>query len=149
MKLSHAIIVALTCTGFIFAQATTTPATPAPEATPAPAPVKKAAAPKQMKAQGTIVSTSAELNNVVVKEAKGDVTFTVNEKTVYKKGGKVATLADLTVGGKVKVTYTVEGEVKTATQVSEQVAPAPKAKKEPAKTEPAATEPAKTEQPKQ
>ncbi len=101
------------------------PAAVAPAATPAAAP----AAAKATKAHtfaGTVVSTDAIANTIVVKNAKGEETFSIPATGKITQGKKDVKLADVSKDQKVTVKYTEENGAKTASSVKISAAAAKK-----------------------
>jgi hypothetical protein len=109
MKLSRIVCAVLVGTGLVFAQA----------AAPAAAPAAKA-----QSVNGKVVSVSGD--TLIVKVGKKDDTLFTSAATVVKKGTAAATLADLTAGANVKVTFKTEAGKKDVTEVVEKVAAAKK-----------------------
>ncbi len=98
-------------------------AAPAAEAKPA------AAAPAKMKSmsiKGTVVSTDAVGNTIVVKGKKADETFSVPATAKIMQGKMACALADIAAGAKVTVKYTTENGTNTASSIK--VAPVAAAK---------------------
>ncbi len=120
--------------------APTTPAataTAAPTATTAPATTAPATAKaaKAMSFSGSVVSTDAIANTIVVKGAKGEETFSIAATGKITQGKKDVKLADITKDQKVTVKYTEEAGAKTASAVKVSAA----AMKKEAKTSTAAS----------
>jgi len=76
--------------------------------------VKKA---ETVKIEGTVVSVNVAAKTLIIKEKTGDITITVNDKTVIKRKKHKKTLADITAGNKVMVTYTVADAAKIAEKI--------------------------------
>jgi hypothetical protein len=129
MKLSRVIAFIAICTGLVFAQATTTPASSTPPAGKAAAPAKA----KDLIARGEVVSVDAIANTLIIKTKAAEDTFSVNADTKILSAGKAIAIGDLKTGAKVKVTYKNEEGKKVALKVTEEIAKAAAApKKEPA-----------------
>ncbi|MBI4653977.1 MAG: hypothetical protein HY752_03165 [Nitrospirae bacterium] len=83
-------------------------AAPAPaekkEAAPAKAEEKKAPA-KVQQVTGEVTAVDVKANTLAVKGKKGDVMFSVDDKTTVTVGKEKKTLADVKVGAKVTVKY--------------------------------------------
>ncbi len=112
--------------------APTTSAATATTATTAPAAAKAA---KAMSFSGSVVSTDAIANTIVVKGAKGEETFNIAATGKITQGKKDVKLADITKDQKVTVKYMEEAGVKTASAVKVSAA----AMKKEAKTSTAAS----------
>ena len=67
--------------------------------------------------EGTVVSVDAAAKTLIIKEKAGDITITVNDKTVIKSGTYKKTLADIIAGTKVMVKYTVVDAAKIAEKI--------------------------------
>ncbi len=94
------------------------PAAPAAEAKAAPAPAAAATAKAKAKSfTGTVVSTDAIANTIVVKNAKGEETFSIAATGKISSGKKEVKLADVAKDQKVTVKYTEEAGAKTASAV--------------------------------
>jgi len=80
---------------------------PAPaKAAPAPAPAKAAPAKaKVSQVTGSVTAVDAKAMTLTVKGKKGDVSLVATDKTKVLKGKEKKTLADVTVGASVTVTY--------------------------------------------
>jgi PDZ domain-containing secreted protein len=76
--------------------------------------VKKA---ETVKINGIVVSIDAAAKTLAIKEKAGDITITVNDKTVIESGKHQKTLADITAGTKVRVKYTVVDAAKIAEKI--------------------------------
>lgn len=116
-------VMALSC-GLVCAQGAGKPAEKA-------APVKKEAPAKKAKiekATGEVVSVDAAASKLSVKEKKAAKDFVLTAETKIVKGGKTITLAEMTVGEKVTVSY--EGTLVKEVKVHE-----PAKKAEPKKSE--------------
>ena len=61
-------------------------------------------------ATGTIASIDSGASTFVVHSSHGDVTVATNDSTIFKKRGKAAAFTDLTVGARVQVRGTVQGD---------------------------------------
>jgi hypothetical protein len=139
MKLVRAMVIALSATAFLFAQA----AAPAPEAK-----ASKAAKKEVVKVlTGKLVSVDAVGNTIVVLAKKANDTISVDAAAKITSGKKEIALADLKADVKVAVSYKIVDGKKVASKVKEEVAAPAKAKKakKAAKADaaaPAATEPA-------
>jgi len=94
--------------------ATTTPAAAAPKTGSAPV-AKPAVA---LRAMGNVSAIDANAKTLTVKTSKGDMTFSFDDKTSFRKGGKKATAADVAAGEKIYVRYKKDGDKLTATYVS-------------------------------
>lgn len=98
----------------------TTASTPAatPVATaPATAATATHATAKLHSFSGTVVSTDAIANTIVVKNTKGEETFSLAATGKISSGKKEIKLADVAKDQKVVVKYTEEGATKTASSV--------------------------------
>ena len=67
--------------------------------------------------KGDIVAVDAIGNKLIVKDAKEEVTFSVDAAAKIKVAGKPAKLADLKIGDKVSVHYKVVGADKVAVEI--------------------------------
>jgi hypothetical protein len=70
--------------------------------------------------RGEITSVSASAHTLVVKEATGpraELHLTLDDAAKVMSAGKPATIADLSAGERVKVSYTGEGAARAATRV--------------------------------
>lgn len=114
--------------------APTTPAATATATTATTAPATAKAA-KAMSFSGSVVSTDAIANTIVVKGAKGEETFSIAATGKITQGKKDVKLADITKDQKVTVKYTEEAGAKTASAVKVSAA----AMKKEAKTSTAAS----------
>jgi pyruvate dehydrogenase E2 component (dihydrolipoamide acetyltransferase) len=109
------------------------PAAPAAKAAPAApaapaAKAEKAPAAKTVSISGTVVSTDAIANTIVVKTKKAEETVSIAPTSKIMLGKKEIKLADVSKDQKVKVSYTEENGAKTATSVKvSAAAPAKKA----------------------
>jgi hypothetical protein len=83
--------------------------------------VKKA---EIVKIDGTVVSVDAATKTLIIKENAGNITITVNDKTVIKSGKHNKTFADITPGAKVMVKYTVVDATKIAKKIKIEAAKA-------------------------
>lgn len=100
----------------------------APAAPAAAAKTEKAPAAKSASISGTVVSTDAIANTIVVKTKKGEETVSIAPTSKIMLGKKEIKIADVAKDQKVKVTYTEENGAKTATNVKvSAAAPAKKA----------------------
>jgi hypothetical protein len=109
-----AIVAALSFSASVFA------ADAAPAAAPAAAEAKAAPAAKPAKAKsmtGTVVSSDAIANTLVVKNSKTEETFTVAPTAKITLGKKEVKIADVAKDEKVTVKYTEENGAKTASSV--------------------------------
>ena len=121
MKLVRAMVIALSVTALLFAQA----AAPAPEAKAA-----KSAKKETVKIlTGKLVSVDAVGNTIVVLAKKANDTIAVDAAAKITSGKKEIALADLKADGKVAVSYKVVDGKKVASKIKEVTATAPKAKK--------------------
>jgi hypothetical protein len=96
------------------------PAAPAAKAAPAAAATPAAPAAKTAKAKsfsGSVVSTDAIANTIVVKNTKGEETFSIAPTGKISEGKKDVKLGDVTKDQKVIVKYTEDAGVKTASSV--------------------------------
>jgi hypothetical protein len=118
-----AMVAALSFGAHAFAADAAAPAAAAP-ATEAKAPAVKPAKAKTM--TGTVVSSDAIANTLVVKNAKGEETFTVAPTAKITQGKKEVKIADVAKDGKVTVKYTEENGAKTASSVKVSAAAAKK-----------------------
>jgi hypothetical protein len=78
---------------------------------------------------GTVVSSDAIANTLVVKNAKGEETFSVAPAAKITLGKKEIKIADITKDEKVIVKYTEENGAKTASSVKVSMASAKKEEK--------------------
>jgi hypothetical protein len=123
MRLARALIIALACTGLVFAQAATEPAA-------APAKAEKAAKKEATHmVMGTVVSVDAVANTIIVKTKKGEDTLSVDAAAKIMSGKKAITLGDLKAESKVTVTCKMENGKKVAIKISEAAAKAEKTSK--------------------
>ena len=108
----------------------------APAAAPA---AEKAPAKKVEKKQvtGEVKAVDAKANTLTVTKKKEEVTVTVDDKTKIMAGKDKKTLADVKVGDKVTVKYTVADGKNTAKRVDIKAAPATEKAAAPAKAAPA------------
>jgi hypothetical protein len=102
------------------------PAATAAKAAPA-APAAKAAKVRSM--SGTVVSSDAIANTLVVKNAKGEETFSVSPAAKITLGKKEVKIADVSKDEKVTVKYTEENGAKTASAVKVSLAASKKEEK--------------------
>lgn len=132
MKKIILIVSLLTLAAFVsvaLAQQKPAPApTPAPATAPAPAPAPAAPA-KEEKAKiekftGVVEKIDELTKAIVVKGAKGDKTFAIDDKTKFTKGGKDMPFAELKKGMNVSVEFSKVGEKLVAGTIE---ASAPKA----------------------
>lgn len=93
----------------------------------AKAPAAKAA--KSMTLAGTVVSSDAIANTIVVKGSKGEETFSIAPTAKITMGKKEVKIADVAKDEKVTVKYTEENGAKTASAVKISAAAAKKADK--------------------
>jgi hypothetical protein len=98
---------------------TTTTTTTAPAAKPA----------KAMTLAGTVVSSDAIANTLVVKGSKGEETFTISPTTKIMMGKKEVKIADVAKDEKVTVKYSEENGAKTASTVKISAAAGKKSEK--------------------
>ena len=114
-----------------FAEDAAAPAAAAPAAAPAaaaPAKAAPAAKAKTMSISGTVVSTDAIANTIVVKDKKGEETISIAPTSKIMQGKKELKLADVSKDQKVTVKYTEENGAKTASSIKvSAAAPAKKA----------------------
>ncbi len=92
-----------------------------PAATPAPAAQqsKPAAQPAKLeKFSGAVEKVDAAKKEVVVKQGKEEMTFSLGEKAKITEGKKELALKDLKKGTNVSVEYTKEGSKLTAESIS-------------------------------
>ena len=73
---------------------------------------------------GDVISVDIDAKTVILKAKKGDVTFTVDDKTRIMMGRQHKTLADLKAGKKCRVNYHVADGKNVAAKI---VIPAPSA----------------------
>ncbi len=91
------------------------------EAAPAPAKAEKTTVEKKHARKsghyvhGEVTAVDAAANTLTVKGKKGEVSFSIDDKTRFHKG---KTLADVKVGDKLTVKYTETDGKKVATSVS-------------------------------
>jgi maltose-binding protein MalE len=102
-------------------------AAPAAPAADAKAPAAKAA--KAMTLTGTVVSSDAIANTLVVKGSKGEETFSIAPTAKISMGKKEVKIADVAKDEKVTVKYTEENGAKTASAVKISAAAGKKADK--------------------
>jgi len=145
-KLAAAAVLALSASAFAADAAAPaaekTPAASAPAATAPAADAKAAPAAKPGKAMtlaGTVVSSDAIANTLVVKGSKGEETFSIAPTTKITMGKKEVKIADIAKDEKVTVKYTEENGAKTASAVKISAAAGKKSEK----TSTAAAAPAK------
>jgi len=102
------------------------------------APAEKKAVHKSAKKQvtGEVVAVDAAAMTLTVKGKKGDVALSADDKTAVKMGKEKKALADVKVGDKVKVKYTVKEGKNMAKSIALMAAPAKKHVK-PAEPKPA------------
>ena len=105
------------------------PAASAGAAKSAPASAAPAAKAKVRSMSGTVVSSDAIANTLVVKNAKGEETFSVAPTAKITLGKKEVKIADVTKDEKVTVKYTEENGAKTASSVKVSMAAAKKEEK--------------------
>jgi hypothetical protein len=84
---------------------------------------------KSMTYAGTVVSSDAIANTLVVKGAKGEETFSIAPATKITMGKKEVKIADLAKDEKMTVKYSEENGAKTASSVKISAAAAKKADK--------------------
>ncbi len=91
-----------------------------PAATPAPAKTSAPAAqqPKLEKFSGTVEKVDAAKKEVVVKQGKEEMTFSLGEKAKIMDGKKELSLNDLKKGANVSVEYAKEGTKLMAESIS-------------------------------
>ena len=121
-KLALAAVLALGTAAFADETAPAAAATP-PAAAAKAAPAKAA---KAMSFTGTVVSTDAIANTLVVKGAKAEETFSVSPTGKILMGKKELKLADVQKDSKATVKYTEENGQKTAATIKVSMAPAAK-----------------------
>ncbi len=92
-------------------------AAPAAATAPATVPAKAAPAAKAKTFTGTVVSSDAIANTLVVKGSKGEETFTIAPTAKIAQGKKEVKIADVVKDQKVSVKYTEENGAKTASMV--------------------------------
>ena len=63
---------------------------------------------------GTVVSVNAAAKTLVIKEKTGDITVTVNNRTIIESGNRQKKFADINAGAEVIVKYAVVDAVKIA-----------------------------------
>lgn len=90
---------------------------------------KAAPAAKSRSMSGTVVSSDAIANTLVVKNAKGEETFSVAPTAKITLGKKDVKIADVAKDEKVTVKYTEENGAKTATSVKVSMTAAKKEEK--------------------
>jgi alkyl hydroperoxide reductase subunit AhpF len=116
-----AVIAGLSISAFAFgAEKAAAPAAAPAAAAAAPAAEAKAAPAVAAKAKtfsGTVVSTDAIANTIVVKNTKGEETFSIAATGKISSGKKEVKLADIAKDQKVTVKYTEEAGAKTASAV--------------------------------
>lgn len=67
---------------------------------------------------GTVSAVHKDMNHIVVKTKEGKkVGVTVDDKTKYLRGNETATFGDVTVGTRVVISVTGDGDNQTATEV--------------------------------
>ncbi len=103
--------------------AATAAAAPAAPAAAAPMAAKAA---KTRSYTGTIVSTDAVANSIIIKGMKGEQTFNLAATGKVMQGKTEMKLADLTKDQKVTVKYSEEAGAKTASQIKISAAPVKK-----------------------
>ena len=144
-KLAAAAVLALSASAFAADAAAPAAEKAAPAAAAATAPAADAkAAPaakpgKAMTLAGTVVSSDAIANTLVVKGSKGEETFSIAPTTKIMMGKKEVKIADIAKDEKVTVKYTEENGAKTASAVKISAAAGKKSEK----TSTAAAAPAK------
>ena len=134
-----AMVAALSLSASAFAADAVAPAS-SPAAAPA-AEAKAAPAAKPAKAKtfsGSVVSSDAIANTLVVKNTKGEETFSLAPTTKISQGKKDVTIADVAKDQKVTVKYTEENGAKTASSVKVSAAAAKKEAKTSTAAAPAA-----------
>jgi hypothetical protein len=72
------------------------------------------AAKKKGKKTGTIISVDPLSKSFVCKWRDNDWTYRTHDKTVFRAGGKAATLADLKLGDRVSLSYHMMGKDRVA-----------------------------------
>ncbi len=97
--------------------AKTAPAAAATPAAPAVATAPAAKVAKSKTFSGTVVSTDAIANTIVVKNTKGEETFSIAPTGKISQGKTEVKLGDITKDQTVKVTYTEDAGTKTASAV--------------------------------
>jgi hypothetical protein len=131
-----ALVAALSFSASAFAADAAAPAAAAEaKAAPAAAPAKAAKA-KTM--TGSVVSSDAIANTLVVKNAKGEETFSIAPTAKITLGKKEVKIADVAKDEKVTVKYTEENGAKTASSVKVSAAAAKKEAKTSTAAAPAA-----------
>lgn len=126
-RLAAAALVAFGATAFAAEAAQAATEAKAAPAAEAKAPAVKAA--KTMTLTGTVVSSDAIANTLVVKGAKGEETFSIAPAAKITMGKKEVKIADVAKDEKVTVKYTEENGAKTASAVKLSAAAAKKADK--------------------
>jgi surface antigen len=137
------ILFILSVTGLSFAVEEKKPVTPAVEEKKPAAPAEKKAVKKSSTKQvtGEVVAVDAIAMTLTVKGKKGEVALSADDKTAVKMGKEKKALADVKVGDKVKVKYTVKDGKNVAKSIAPVTAPAKKHAK-PAEAKPAEAKPA-------
>jgi len=135
-KLAAAAVLALSTSAFAAdaaapaAEKAATAAAAAPAAPAADAKAAPAAKPgKAMTLAGTVVSSDAIANTLVVKGSKGEETFSIAPTTKIMMGKKEVKIADIAKDEKVTVKYTEENGAKTASAVKISAAAGKKSEK--------------------
>jgi len=135
-KLAAAAVLALSASAFAADAAAPAAEKAAPAAAAAPAApaadAKAAPAAKPGKAMtlaGTVVSSDAIANTLVVKGSKGEETFSIAPTTKIMMGKKEVKIADIAKDEKVTVKYTEENGAKTASAVKISAAAGKKSEK--------------------
>lgn len=95
---------------------------------PAPAPAAPAKEVKIEKFTGAVEKVDEMAKAVVVKDKKGEKTFSIDDKTKITKGEKDMPLAELKKGTNVSIEYKKDGEKLVAVTIKA-AAPKPAAKK--------------------
>jgi hypothetical protein len=133
MKLVRALVIALSCTALLFAQAATEPAAKA-------APAAKKEAVKMV--MGTVVSVDAVANTIIVKTKKAEETISVAADAKIMSGKKAITLGDLKAESKVTLSCKMVDGKLVASKITESAAKAAKAEAAAPAAAAPATEPA-------
>jgi Cu/Ag efflux protein CusF len=124
MKKMILLLTLLTLVAFVSGALAQTKPTPAP----APAPAAPAKEVKIEKFTGAVEKVDEMAKAIVVKDKKGEKTFSIDDKTKITKGEKDMPLAELKKGTNVSVEYKKDGEKLVAVAIKA-AAPKPTAKK--------------------
>ena len=131
-SLAAVAVLGLGVSAFAAEAAPAAPASASASAQAAPAADAKATAAKPAKSMtlaGTVVSSDAIANTLVVKGSKGEETFSIAPTAKITMGKKEVKIADVAKDEKVTVKYTEENGAKTASAVKISAAAAKKADK--------------------